>query len=284
LSPRFDNLPVENRLRALARAWLGELRREGLSGGRKTEHEIDYPLGYREGSLTRPVRLATGEMIWLRLAAYRDERGFLRTQVLETPPRTDRAIFAALSVLEAGEGDPEKVRDALTPKWDKKLKKWVYGRLGGPEERLLVYADNLLLHHRPTFRELPEADQRELRVKACEHIVAVAREAERLHRFLEYGKPVGRTRKAIKNAQRSVLAAEMHHIEGMSQREVAAELGLPVSDRNKRKGGHDTAETIINQGEDLFLRALGEQGWEQYKQLRHEEHEEGGGSPTVPDS
>ncbi len=155
------------RLRVVVRAWLEELRRVGLSGKEKTAGEVDYPPGYRDGSSVRSVQLENGETVWLRFGAYPEKHGFLQTEVLETPPRTDRAILAILSVLEGGEADLSNIRDALTPRWDSEREERVYGRLDYAEERLIECADELLLHYRTDLRELPQAEQRVLRRVMC---------------------------------------------------------------------------------------------------------------------
>jgi hypothetical protein len=99
----WTNLP------GLANLWLEELKNVGLqeldeaSGapakeGRRSSEDylyVDSPRGQRY-----PVRLKTGQVAWLQCEAERTELGYRRVRVLDQVPLTDKAILAALTVLE----------------------------------------------------------------------------------------------------------------------------------------------------------------------------------------
>jgi hypothetical protein len=191
-------------------------------------------------------------------------------EVRDLPSRTDKATLAALSVLEGGgvrEEGIQRIRRHLRGDSE------VY--LGSEKARLLAFARLLLQHHN---RE-PDPD---LLVETCKRVAAVAESARQLAAFLEFGAADRKLIPASKDPQTDVLAAELHHIAGMSQKEVAQTLRRTQSDRMKIKGGHDMAASMIERGTGIFVRALGEEGWERYKAKTREEYERSEGLFNPP--
>lgn len=85
----------------LADHWLAVLKEVGMSPSpRKQAGE----LGGLPGRKVSTVKLPDEEVVQLRLAAYEDEKGYDRAEVLDKPLKTDAAIGALLAVLEGGEG------------------------------------------------------------------------------------------------------------------------------------------------------------------------------------
>lgn len=240
---------------SLALAWMEELARVGLSSdGRKTAGQVGYPPDYGGGGDVRPVRLDNGETINVRFAAYRNERGHLQIEVQDTPPRTDRAILAALSVLEGEDADMKKIIRALRA---------LYGMLGGAEERLLGYADALLNHYRPEIWELPGGEQTELRVKACEYVNEVAKNSRRLLQFLEFGSPRKQTSSAAKKDWEDIRAAELHDIEGWSYLEIGEHLRLKRTKADEVRRDNKAARAKAERGRKYANQALGGK-WDEY--------------------
>ena len=280
-SPSYPSFP------SLVNAWLAELNRVvPPTYGRKLAGELTYPPGYDRGRDLLPVRLDNGQVIELEFGAYWDaprrtlDKGpecldggwYRRVEVRDLPSRTDKATLAALSVLEGGgvrEEGIQRIRRHLRGDSE------VY--LGSEEERLLAFARLLLQHHNR------ETDP-EMLVETCKRVVAVAESARQLAAFLEFGAAERKLIPASKDPQMDVLAAELHHIAGMSHKEVAETLRRDKSDRMKIKGGHDTAKSMIERGTSIFLRALGGEGWERYKALAREEYERSEGLLDPPDS
>jgi hypothetical protein len=271
-SPRY------RRFDALAAAWLNELPRVvPRTYGQKVAGELSYPPDYDQQADLRTIRLGHGQVITLQLDAYAenlrgDHRWFRRVEVRAFASRTDKATLAALCVLE-GSGVGKQGLD--------RIREYLRGdrvELELDEERLITFARELIRHHRPGF-DLASADGIGVLIKTCEGVVAQAEGARQSSDLLEFGAADRHTRKEIEDAQLDMYAAELHHICGMSQQQVAKKMALKISDRDKDKGGHRTAASRIKRGTDLFVRALGKQEWERYKSLRRAEYEKGEGTP-----
>jgi hypothetical protein len=111
-------------MRAFAREWLQELLRVGYYG---MEESLDLPFKQRSGDYfappkplplygkAYPTRLAeNGQTIWIRLDGPRSpERGYPEISVSNEPLRTDAAIVAALTALEAKPLDLGALRKVL---------------------------------------------------------------------------------------------------------------------------------------------------------------------------
>jgi hypothetical protein len=111
-------------MRAFAREWLEELLRVGYYG---MEESLGLPLKQRSRDFfappkplplygeAYPTRIAeSGQTIWIRLDGPRSpERGYREISVSDEPLRTDAAIIAALTALEAKPLDLEALRKVL---------------------------------------------------------------------------------------------------------------------------------------------------------------------------
>jgi hypothetical protein len=270
-SPSYPSFP------SLVNTWLAELNRVvPPTYGRKVAGELTYPPDHDRRRNLLSVRLDNGQAIELRFGAYWEaprrtlDKGpecldggwYRRVEVRDLPSRTDKATLAALSVLEGGGVRAEgiqRIRQRLRGDSE------VY--LGSEEARLLAFAQLLLKHHNR------ETDPEEVLVETCKRVAAVAESARQLTAFLEFGAADRKLIPASKDPQMDVLAAELHHIAGMSQKEVAETLRRTQSERMKIKGGHDTAKSKIERGTSIFVRALGEEGWERYRARAREEYE-----------
>jgi hypothetical protein len=272
---------------SVVNAWLPELNRVvPPTYGRKVAGEMAYPPDHDRGQDLLPVRLDNGQVIELRFDAYWDaprrtlDKGpecldggwYRRVEVRDLPSRTDKATLAALSVLE---GSGVRAEGIQRIRQDLRGDSEVY--LGSEEQRLLAFARLLLRHHNR------ETDP-EMLVETCKRVAAVAESARQLAAFLEFGAADRKLIPASKDPQMDVLAAELHHIAGMSHKEVAETLRRTRSERMKIKGGHDTAASMIERGTSIFVRALGEDGWQRYKARAREEYERSEGLLNPPDS
>jgi predicted RNase H-like HicB family nuclease len=110
-------------LRVLATMWLEELRGTGLAEIPPAEtpprggtHRLDQTPRAREGDL-RPVRLGRShKAAWVRFDGPRTGRGYRAVDLLDQPLRTEAAVVAALTVLEASvirDADFERLCEAL---------------------------------------------------------------------------------------------------------------------------------------------------------------------------
>jgi hypothetical protein len=284
-SPRYELFGF------LAKAWLNELARVvPHTYGWKVAEEISYPPDYYPHRLLKHVRLENGQRVTLRLSAYwdaprwddsdwdkpRNEGGwFRRVEVRASTSRTDKATLSALSVLE-GSGVDKAGIDRI----DRRLRGEQVD-LESAEARLLAFAGTLLRHHHDDL-DLDSEEGIALLVKTCERVAAVAMSTQQLSDHLEFGVAGRKLRPAVMDAEMDLYAAELHHIAGLSQREVAEKLRREILDRSKEKGGHDTAASIIKRGTELFERALGEDGWQRYKRLLRDEYERSIGALGPP--
>jgi hypothetical protein len=262
MSPTYQLLP------RLASAWMRELVGVGLrTYGRKEAWDPAYPPGYAAGGgYARRVRLENGQVLELRFKAYTEDpygdgRQFWRTEVRGVTPRTDRAILAALAVVEGTEVGKEGLD---------RIRRNLQGErvaLKAGEDKLLAFARVLLLWYRPDLDELSDEGV-EMLVGVCERAAAVSRAARRLADFLEFG-AVGRdTRPGIEDAQLDVYAAELRHFADMSWPEIARRLGLDTDEETKKRSAAITASQKGERGTQLHLRALGEDGWRRFKDIQ----------------
>ena len=262
----------------LAKSWLEELPRAVPDTyGWKVAGEVSYPPDRTPRGGLVSLRLPHGQVLTLQLNAYaesprNDRRWFRRVEVREATSRTDKAALAALSVLE-GSG----VRKEGVGRIARRLRGH-HVDLSAAEGKLLAFARVLLLHHRPDFDQVSE-EGIELLIRTCERVADVADKVRQLGEFLEFGsadRPSAR--REVKDAQTDVYAAELHHIVGMSQQEVARKLRLAISERDRDKGGHRTTASRIKRGTDLFVRALGEEGWDRYRRTVRAAYEQSEGT------
>jgi hypothetical protein len=261
MSPKYQLLP------ALAGAWMRELVGVGLrTYGRKEAWDSAYPPGYVAGRYARRVRLENGQVLELRFNAYTEDpygdgREFWRTEVQGVTSRTDRAILAALAVVEGAEVGKEGLD---------RIRRNLQGErvaLEPGEDKLLAFTRVLLGWHRPDMDETSD-EGIEMLVRVCERAAAVSTAARRLADFLEFG-AVGRdTRPGIEDAQLDVYAAELRHFAGMSWPEISKRLGLDTGEETRKRSAAMTASQKGERGTQLFVRALGEDGWRHFKDIQ----------------
>jgi hypothetical protein len=261
MSPRFQLLP------ALASAWMRELVSVGLrTFGRKEAWDPAYPPGYAGGGYTRRIRLENAQVLELRFNAYTEDpygdgREFWRTEVQGVTPPTDRAILAALAVVEGSEVGKEGLD---------RIRRNLQGQrvaLEAGEDKLLAFARVLLWWYRPGIDEISD-EGIEMLVGVCERAAAVSTAARRLADFLEFG-TVGRdTRPGIEDAQMDVYAAELRHFAGMSWPDISKRLGLDSGEETKKRSAAMTASQKGERGTQLLVRALGEDGWRRFKDIQ----------------
>ncbi|MEW6635871.1 MAG: hypothetical protein AB1425_03560 [Actinomycetota bacterium] len=272
-------------LRSFAREWLDELSRVGYYG---MEESLGLPLKQQADDLSPtpsslpiygesfPVRLGdSGQTVWIRLDGPRSpERGYREILVSEEPLRTDRAILAAMTVLEGRTLDVgllRKVLPEITPLrgesvWDRWTKAISGRRIRGALQKLrhhqaLDYVLMLLRYHRPGFDDLPPEDRAALIAGLCSHVNDFLASLRKLVAFLEYGSPSRGTVAATRVAARDVKAAVLKDVDGLTYREIAKELGVPLPADFSHKGDLPTVRKMVGRGRKVMEQALGAEGW-----------------------
>jgi hypothetical protein len=274
MAPRYQALLL------LAKDWMQELARVGLlPPGWKEPGQYGYPPEYTASGYPVQVRMENGQMLLLVFNTYQDDpsgdgRWFWRTEVRSVTSRTDRAILAALMVLEGGElvGKPPKAQQEIL----NRIRRALGGQgdlLEAGEEKLLAFARVLLWHYRPDLDQ--ESDNgTEMMVEVCKRVVEG--DARRLANFLEFG-TIGRdTRPKIEDAQMDVYAAELRHFTGMSWPEIAKKLRLDVGEQHKKRSAAMTASQRATRGVALFVQALGgEDKWQRFADIQRRQYQQG---------
>jgi hypothetical protein len=281
-------------VRAFAREWLQELLRVGYYG---MEESLGLTLKQRSGDYfappkplplygnAYPTRLAqTAQTIWIRLDGPRSpERGYREISVSDEPLRTDAAIVAALTALEAKPldlGALGKVLEIDLPLrcesfWDR------WNRALGDERieeglrrslrelghhQALDYVLMLLRYHQPGFDDLPRKERTNLLVDACAHTNEFLEALRKLVAFLEHGQLHFRGPAAIKVASKEVAAAVLRDVDGLTNREIGERLGVPLPTDFRIKADHPTVRKMVRRGRKALKAALGEDGWKEHVQ------------------
>jgi len=242
---------LEFSLEELVHLWLGELNRVGLARG-KDRSPLDVPL--KEKSDAALVDASDGRKVWIRPDAYRDEEGHLLAEVREHYSRTDGAIWAALAVLEGGEGIEREgglERTLLEDyeAWRPIVQDEDEGEALNPDnERLLECATAAAYSYHPNLDMYSEQDRREVVVGLAKRLHAVAKATREFQEYAERGR-LGRKGDPV----RDLYAAELHYIYGLTHEQVAERLQMrPQTDRDKDKGGHQAAEDVVKRGGKLM--------------------------------
>jgi hypothetical protein len=222
-------------MRAFAREWLEELLRVGYYG---MEESLGLPLKQRSGDFfsppgSRPIygeaypaRVGeVGQIVWLKLDGRRSpERGYREISVSDEPLRTDAAIVAALTALEAKPLDLGTLRKILEiglplrgesfwDCWSRALadRRTEVGLRRSHRElghhQALDYVLMLLRYHRPGFDDLTRKERTNLVVDACTHTNELLEALRKLVSFLEHGRVSYRGPAALKVAGRDIKAA-----------------------------------------------------------------------------
>jgi hypothetical protein len=273
-------------LRAFAREWLEELSRVGYYG---MEESLGLPIKQQADDLSAmpgplplygeafPARLGdSGQVVWLILDGPRSpERGYREISLSDEPLRTDSAILAALTSLEGRQLDVGRLRKVLpdiVPSpgetvWDRWTK--ALAERGQARELLqnlrhhqaLDYALMLLRYHRPGFDALPLEQRVELLAETCISVNAFLEALRKLISFLEHGLPGRRGPAPTRLVGRDVQAAVLKDVDGLTYREVAEELGVPLPADFIIKGDHPAVRRMVTRGRAVLESALGGEGW-----------------------
>lgn len=268
----------------LARRWLAELADVGLHKPDPSwqvhlkQASIDRPVfDVQEGEL-RPVQVGDHRQVfWLKVDGLRTGRGYRNIEVFDEPLRTQTAITALLTVLEANPIDVEKIREALSevesPLEHSVDERWFtawWGYLGDEgyewnekiQRNQFQYLLALLRHYRPDFDELPHKEQVGLISGASERVNSFLVASRQLVGFLEYGTPGRDLREAAEDAKRDVRAAVLKDVEGLGSIKIAERFRLPISEKYRTKNEHKGVLEMVKRGRKMLERALGKDGWQ----------------------
>ena len=286
-------------LRAFAREWLEELLRVGYYG---MEESLGLPLKQQAGDLSSisrplplfgeafPVRIGdAGQVFWLQLDAGRSERGYKNVAISDEPLRTDKAIIAAMTALEGRPLDTQLLSRALPEvlpaygqsvweRWTKTLKErrsdknLVETLEDLRHHQALDYVLTLLRYHRPGFDDMPREDRVALVAGTCSYVNALLEALRKLMAFLEHGTPGRRIPAATKAAARDVRATVLKDVDGLTYREIGADIGVPPPEYDG-KGDHPTVHKMVRRGRRILEQALVVEGWRtQVEAMRAEAH------------
>jgi hypothetical protein len=237
-----------------------ELASVGLTGG-KDSSPFDLPP--EPGTVA--VDAGDGQTVWIKPGAYRDDEGHPRTEVREKPARTDLAIMGALAAMEGGEPDPQRLRTEYERLWQGRAPEREHGFEPVPaeSEKALILAHALLENRDPVaFGELSEPGRRERVVSVAKRIGTVVKTLRELAADLE----TGTVNSTIRDAQRDVLAAELHDLNGLTYQETARRLKMgEPSEGDRIKSRHQRAEHAVKRGRKLLDQVHGGGGrWLKY--------------------
>jgi len=182
--------------------------------------------------------------------------------------RTDMAILAVLTIMEADHAEPKE--------------HWEY--VGNEPE--LDFAEALLRYYRDNFDSLEPDVQKDLKVETYKKIYAFLESLRLLMAHLEYGEArKGVTRKPLTTFRRDVRVAELKHIEGLKNHEIAEKLNAEGLGLEEPKLYRDEAEKkekyarkardSAKRGKEQYLeKALGEKKLRQHfikakEQMKH---------------
>ncbi len=298
-------------LPTLARMWLEKLTEVGLqnadcSSGAVAKEPGSYrPRAESLYSDVYPIRLeGSREVVFIKLNGPRSEHGYKALEVLDTPLRTDKAILAALTTLEARELDFRRMDDSfildaidLRRVWSKPPDEQDSSEEGTEplystlEELSLLeepetfpyqlkqigpifaleYVVTLLRHYRPEFDELPREEQIDLVKAGCERVNNFLKALRHLVSFLEYGAAGKKLASGREDAARDMRAAELKDVEGLTAPKLGDLLGIEKPDSDKDRRTNSTANDIAKRGRRLLVNNLGEGFWREAVEAKREE-------------
>jgi NADH dehydrogenase/NADH:ubiquinone oxidoreductase subunit G len=220
-------------------------------------------------------------------------------EVLKDFPRTDVAILAALTNLEARAVDVERLERALSllnvPMQDYSLIESVLATLGKGSEgssghlaqtdveefrkliadlqgwRTLEYVVTLLRHYRPEFDNLSREEKHGLIVGCCRRVNALLEASKQLGAFLEYGAPDKDLRAPLEEVERYVRAAELKDVEALSDRKIGKILGIEPAPSDEIRRQNSNVRHAVKQGKRLFTDAWGEEEWQKRAESKRNE-------------
>jgi len=273
-------LPVH--LPTLARLWLQKLAEVGLyevdrsSGSPPKEQASYYPRVEPLHTHIYPVKLSDSrEVLWLKLNGRWSKRGYRSVEVLDTPLRTNTAILAALTAVEAKPIETDLLSKYMSH-FKAPLREPMMLHHGDMPEELwkgfLTLVDHptpdyvvaLLRYYRPEFDELPHEEKLALIKEGCARVNTFLESLRHLEAFLEYGVPGQDLRSRVEKAQQDIKAAELKDVEGLSYTEIGKILSISptASDRERRENSR--VRISVKRGRPLLLDAFGEEDWRKH--------------------
>jgi hypothetical protein len=131
-------------------------------------------------------------------------------------------------------------------------------------EARLSLAEAVLQHYHPDFDDRPKGERIDLLINAARHMDEVLRALEALQEFIQAGRLGGRARKKAAEPQGDVRAAELKDALDLKRREIGEILGVPLSDDDRKQGGHKGVANMIWRGRKLLKDNLQEEGYKQH--------------------
>jgi hypothetical protein len=240
----------------------------------------------------RRIRLPSGHLVRLSAgddAEWRFRYGFKPTSVTLKTPATEKAILAALVALKGKPTkQPNRMRyvSRLSEVFESALSEGIDGAspdkfdFGRAWSSLRTYSEDprlegalrsdlrnvpvarllkeLLRQYRDDFDDLPEHKRAGLLEQAASHLNEFLEALRKLAAFLEAGDSTGGIpRTKLKVTQEQLRAAELADIVGLTHREIGDALGLPLTETDKRQGGHQKAKERVREGKKLLREAFG---------------------------
>src|SRR5215212_5384942 len=256
----------------LARLWLQKLTEVGLyevdrsSGSPPKEQASNYPRAEPLHTDIYPVKLSDSrEVLWFKLNGRWSKRGYRSVEVLDTPLRTNTAILAALTAVEAKPIDTELLSKYMSHfkaplrepmalhhgDMPKELEKEFLTLVDHPTPDYVVA---LLRYYRPEFDELPHAEKLALIQEGCARVNTFLESLRHLEAFLEYGVPRQDLRSRVEKAQQDIKAAELKDVEGLSNPEIGKILGISPTARDRERRENSKVRTSVKRGRPLLIK------------------------------
>lgn len=289
ISGDFEDLP------SLAVEWLEELAREGYRGkvlcyyGNGIALEAPAKQKAASGPMPQPLRMSreagpvffnkANEVLWLELNAGRSAYGHRKIKLNDEPLRTDAAILASLMAAtchpasgldskkqnfkgwrEAVRADLHKLPEPLKGPFGERLFE-LYRTGHRLDHHTLDLAMMLLRYHKPNFDDLSEGGRIELLERMYAHIQQFLGALQGVTSFLDYGAPGRQLRSAKGEAEKHVEATILKHVYGMSNMEIAREMGQFVAGRQKEKNDPATVRQWVKLGTQLMEKTMGNERW-----------------------
>jgi hypothetical protein len=220
---------------------------------------------YHEDTLETPpldevyrVRVGDSQILLMWRDRERTTRGYKKMVIRDEFFRTDMAILAVLTTMEADRTERKEL--------------WKYDG----DEPELDFAEVLLRYYRDDFDSLEPEVQKDLKVEAYSKIQDFLDSLRLLIAYLEYGEPrKGVNRKPLTAFRRDVRAAELKHIEGLKYHEVAERLdaeGLGFEEPKHYRDSEEKKEKLARKardsakrGKELYLKkGLGEKNLQEH--------------------
>jgi hypothetical protein len=283
----------------LVQMWLEELRDVGLSKvdaptgipPKAESQQVDRTSPPLQGDV-RQVRLGKSRKgAWIMFDGPRTKRGYMDIVVLAEPLRTETAIVAALTALEASplnDVDFEHLQEGFVrhvqahPELESvKLQEllsqlptgWFRHQMAQIDEgrrqrdavawqRSLMYQVALLRHRRPDFDDLDLEEQLML-VGKFRGLVNESLNADRnVAAFLEYGtSQKGLPTRVPEQARAQVQAAVLADVADLRHRDIAVELGVDIPEDYDIEMKIPTVAGMVRDGRKILDKALGEGEW-----------------------